>query len=180
MKMKLWKLERVVLRLFFIRFLAVAIDVLFKKILWLWGRVRFGTYVKNRGLGCVCHWTADLKYPDNIFLGEHVIIGMHSSLGAHSPITLGDHVHLSRDVHLETAGLDFDGKTLPYAHISEPITIERGVWIGSRATVLGGVTIGEGAVIAAGAIVTKDIPPFAVAAGAPAKIIKMIHFQPEG
>lgn len=56
-----------------------------------------------------------------------------------------------------------------------PIHIGKDVWIGSNATVLPGVTIGDGAVIAAGAIVTKDVPPFAVVGGSPAKVIKMIE-----
>ncbi|CAN5833084.1 hypothetical protein BH11PSE12_BH11PSE12_00300 [soil metagenome] len=163
--------------LFFL--MVLGIDKFLRRLLWFWGRIRFGAYVKNRGLGCVCHWAVDLKYPENIFLGNNVVIGVNASLGAHSPIKLGDHVHLSRDVHLETAGLDFDGKSLPYRHISKPITIEQGVWIGSRATILGGVKIGEFAIIAAGSVVTKDIPAFAIAAGVPAKVIKIMDQHPE-
>lgn len=57
---------------------------------------------------------------------------------------------------------------LPY----KPVTIGNDVWIGTRAMVLGGVTIGDGAVIGAGAIVTKDVPPFAIVAGVPARIVR--------
>jgi len=57
---------------------------------------------------------------------------------------------------------------LPY----KPVTIGNDVWIGTRAMILGGVTIGDGAVIGAGAIVTKDVPPFAIVAGVPARIIR--------
>ena len=56
-----------------------------------------------------------------------------------------------------------------------PIHIGKNVWIGANAMVLPGVTIGDGAVIAAGAIVTKDVPPFTVVGGSPAKVIKMIE-----
>lgn len=138
---------------------------------WLWGRIRFGALVRNRGLGCVCAWDADLKYPGNIQLGERVIIGSNVSLGAHSPIRIGDHVRISRDVIIETAGLDFSTGAPPYRHVSKPIIIEKGVWIGARAMVLGGVTIGENAVVAAGAIVTRSVPPGQVVAGVPAKPI---------
>ncbi len=165
--------EFYLLRFPLLPFLVRFIDAAVKRTLWLWGRIRFGALVKNRGLGCVCHWGVDLKYPKNIFLGERVIIGVNGSLGAHSPIRIGDYVHISRDVHLETAGLDFQNTKPPYIHISKPITIDRGVWIGSRATVLGGVHIGEYAVIAAGSVITRDVPPFAIVGGIPARILKM-------
>lgn len=57
---------------------------------------------------------------------------------------------------------------------SAPIIIEDNVWIGERAIILKGVTIGMGAIVATGAIVTKDVPPYSVVAGNPAKIVKDI------
>ena len=145
--------------------------MLVRRTLWLWGRVRFGALVKNRGLGCVCHWAAVFKYPENIFLGERVIIGVNASLGAHSLIYIADHVHIPRDVHLETAGLYFENKLLSYT--TRLITIDKGVWIGSRTTILGGVHVGEYAIIAAGSVVTKDVPPFAIVGGVPTRVLKM-------
>jgi maltose O-acetyltransferase len=55
--------------------------------------------------------------------------------------------------------------------IGEPVVIEDHVWIGSRAMILGGVTLGRGAVVAAGAIVTRDVPPLAIVAGIPARVV---------
>ncbi len=55
----------------------------------------------------------------------------------------------------------------------KPIVIEDDVWIGARATILGGVTIGRGAIVAAGAVVTKSVPPFTIVAGVPAKPLKI-------
>ena len=63
----------------------------------------------------------------------------------------------------------------PLKHIgnkSEPIHIEKNCWIAFRATILSGVTVGEGSIVAAGAVVTKDVPPFSVVGGVPAKVIK--------
>lgn len=177
MKKTILQIEMFSLRFMPIFWLVFFIDLILRRMLWVWGRVRFGTLVKNRGLGCVCHWATDLKYPENIFLGERVVIGVNASLGAHSEIRIGDNVHISRDVHLETAGLDFHEKFPPYAHLSQSITIDKGVWIGSRSTILGGVHIGEYAIIAAGSVVTKDVPPFAVVGGIPARILK-IRNQP--
>ncbi len=59
--------------------------------------------------------------------------------------------------------------------VVEEIVIEDDVWLGARSTVLKGVTVGKGAVVAVGAVVTKDIPPYSIAAGVPAKVIKQIN-----
>lgn len=141
------------------------------RLCWLWARVRFGTLVRNRGLGCVCAYDVDLKYPYNMTLGERVIIGTNVSLGAHSPIILGNNVRISRDVIIETAGLDFSTGQPPYNHVSKPIIIEQGVWIGARAIILGGVTIGENAVVAAGSVVSRSVAAGTVVAGVPARPI---------
>lgn len=147
------------------------VDQLARRILWLWGRLRFGAKIRRRGLGCVCHWNADLKFPRNITLGDGVVIGVNVSIGAHSPVDIGHRVRISQDVIIESAGLDFADAQPPYPHVSRPIVIEEGVWIGARAMVLGGVTIGAYAVVAAGAVVTKDVPAYAIVAGTPAKVI---------
>ena len=170
LKLLLKRIEAALLALPPVGWLVTLVEWIFTRAFWLWGRIRFGSKVRHRGLHCVCHWTVDLKHPENMRLGEGVVIGVGCSLGAHSVITIGDHVRLSRDVHLETAGLDFSGSP-PYAHTSRPIVIEEGVWIGSRATVLGGVTLGQHAVVAAGAVVTRDVPPYCLAAGIPARVI---------
>ncbi|RVD40992.1 CatB-related O-acetyltransferase [Mesorhizobium sp. M4A.F.Ca.ET.020.02.1.1] len=63
-------------------------------------------------------------------------------------------------------------KNLEYLTSKGPITVRNDVWIGARAVILSGVTIGDGAVIAAGSVVTKDVPPYTLVGGNPAKIIK--------
>ncbi|MCI5123082.1 MAG: 4Fe-4S dicluster domain-containing protein [Candidatus Electrothrix sp. AR5] len=87
-----------------------------------------------------------------------------------SKITLGDGCRIARDVVIR----DYDGHTIdsPDYKIAKPITIENHVWIGHRAMIQKGVTIGEGAIVAAGAVVTKDVPPRAIVGGCPAKVIK--------
>lgn len=125
----------------------------------------------------VCHWTSEVKYPNNITLGRDVVIGSQCTLGAAAPIVLGDHVRLSKGVVIETAGLDFAGGAPPYPHVMRPITIEADVWIGSRSLVLGGVTIGRGAVVAAGSVVVRDVPPGAIVGGVPAKVLRELRVQ---
>ena len=123
-------------------------------------------------------WTAEVGYPERVQLGKHVRIGPHAVLGAFGGVTIGDNVRLSRGVRLETGGLDFTAPA-PFPHRGKPITIEDNVWIGTHAVILGGVTIGHGAVIGAQSVVTKNIPCNAVVAGNPAKVIKMIERMPQ-
>lgn len=87
-----------------------------------------------------------------------------------STIRIGQGCTIARDVIIR----DYDGHTieLPNYEISKPIDIGKNVWIGNRAMILKGVTIGDGAIVAAGSIVTKDVPAASIVAGIPAKIIK--------
>lgn len=171
-------LEKKICQLNVFRFLIMSPKLVLTKLLWIWGRLHFSALVRQRGQGCVCHWNVDLKYPENLVLGDGVVIGVNASLGAHSPIHIGHRVRISKDVQIETAGLDFLTSPPPYRHQSKPIVIEEGVWIGTRSMVLGGVHIGAHAVIAAGSIVTRDVPPRTLVAGIPAKVIRQLpHFE---
>lgn len=106
----------------------------------------------------VCHWSTEVKHPENITLGKRVVIGTECTIGAASPIFIGDDVLLSKGVFVDTGSADIS-TPLPYAKMSRPIRIERGVWLGAHAMVLAGVTIGENSVVAAGVIVRKSVPP---------------------
>ncbi|MBT5492367.1 4Fe-4S dicluster domain-containing protein [bacterium] len=87
-----------------------------------------------------------------------------------SKITIGKDCTIARGVVIR----DYDGHTieLPDYEIAKPVTIGSHVWIGNRAMILKGVTIGDGAIVAAGAIVTKDVPKGSIVAGIPAKVVK--------
>ena len=87
-------------------------------------------------------------------------------------IEIGDDVVLSPYVVVTTDSLDNSIKTLPRPHFAGKIMIKDGAWVGTRATILPGVTIGENAVVAAGAIVRNDVPAGALVAGVPATIKK--------
>ncbi|MCA9899755.1 MAG: acyltransferase [Anaerolineales bacterium] len=92
-----------------------------------------------------------------------------------SPITIGDNVALGHEVLLMTGTHHLTGPTRragPYT--SKPIVIEDGAWLGSRATILPGVTVGAGAVVAAGAVVSKDVPPHTLVGGVPARPIRQL------
>ena len=82
---------------------------------------------------------------------------------------IGETVSISSGVWLVTGTHDMNDPLFPDKYL--PIVIGNYAWIGARATVLAGVTIGEGAVIMAGAVVTRDVPPYAVVGGVPARIV---------
>jgi chloramphenicol O-acetyltransferase type B len=90
-------------------------------------------------------------------------------------VTIGDYFHSGREVLLLTQNHDFEGADkIPYDDkiIAGDIDIGPFVWLGTRVTVLGGVSIGEGAIIQAGSVVVSDVPPCAIAGGHPARVFK--------
>lgn len=105
-----------------------------------------------------------IQYPKNVEIGHDVIIGSNCQIGAMAMVKIGDMVRISRGVTIQTASLDFSSK-IPYKHIAKPITIAKGVWIGTGSIILGGVNIGEYAVIGAGSVISQDVPARAVIVG---------------
>lgn len=111
-----------------------------------------------------------IKHPERIQMGMDVWLGSNVTLGAYSGLALADRVRISHGAFIETGGLDL-ASPLPHTHTGKPTSIGRGVWVGANAIILDGVTIGEQAVVAAGAVVTRDVPANAIVGGVPAKII---------
>jgi acetyltransferase-like isoleucine patch superfamily enzyme len=90
-------------------------------------------------------------------------------------VTIGDNFHSGEECLMITQIHNYDtGKAIPYddTYLIKDIEIEDNVWLGSRVIILGGVTIGEGAIIQAGSVVVNDIPKYAIAGGHPAKVFK--------
>ena len=108
--------------------------------------------------------------PWNIEMGNFVAIDDEVNLYSVAKITVGTKVAISREAFICTASHDISRPERPL--VTAPIVIADGVWIGARATILPGVRIGEGAIVAANAVVTKDVEPWTVVAGNPAKVIK--------
>lgn len=127
---------------------------------------------------------------DNVFIGRNTIvycqngdieIGENSNIGSNCQIFSAAHVRIGRNVliaayaYLVGGGHNYDDTDVPIiqqGRSASGITVENDVWLGAGVKVLDGVTIGEGSIIAAGAVVTEDIPPFSIAGGIPAKVIK--------
>jgi maltose O-acetyltransferase len=108
-----------------------------------------------------------------IVIGDHTFINYGSSISAFELITIGRHCLLGHYTFI-IDNSEHDIRQHDLLPPSKPVVIEDHVWIGSRVIVLPGVHIGHHAVIGAGSVVTKDIPPLCVAAGNPARIIRSI------
>jgi acetyltransferase-like isoleucine patch superfamily enzyme len=106
-----------------------------------------------------------------LMIGDNTFINVGTIISARFEVKIGKNVQIAPGVIIMDS--DFHGVEDRDAKvIATPITIGDNVWLATRAIILKGVTIGEGSTIAAGAVVTKDIPPFSLAAGIPAKVIK--------
>lgn len=113
-------------------------------------------------------------YGLNITVGRAVFIGHQCMFTGHGAIDIGDEVMIANRVNLVTAGHPVEPDRRRAYITVEPITIERSVWIGTAATVLPGVRVGADSVVAAGAVVTHDVPPATVVAGVPATVIRCL------
>lgn len=109
-------------------------------------------------------------------IGEHVSL-MNTRLACHDQIVIEDYVSFGHNCMLLTGSHDFSqtNKLRQDKLVTKPITIKQGAFIGSGVIVLGGVTIGKHAVIGAGSVVTKVVPPFEFWAGNPAKFIRKVE-----
>jgi len=107
--------------------------------------------------------------PSGVKIGEGTVIGYRTFLDGRAPLVIGNHVDIASEVMIYNS--EHDVHSADMRVIEEPVVIEDYVFIGPRAIILPGVKIGRGAVVAAGAVVTKDVPEKAIVAGVPAKII---------
>lgn len=114
-----------------------------------------------------------INYGKNLKIGKNVFINFDCTFLDLGGITIEDDVFIGPKVSLVTENHPFNPEYRK-GLICEPILIKRNAWIGANTTILAGVTIGRNAVVAAGAVVSKDVPDNAVVGGVPAKIIKQI------
>src|SRR5258708_318703 len=121
------------------------------------------------GVGSTLHMGTRLYNPANITIGIDTIIGEGAVLDGRASLQIGDHVDFATEVMVYNAQHDIKDPT--FAAEIAPIIIKDYVFIGPRAIILPGVTIDKGAVVAAGAVVTKDVESFSIVGGIPAKVI---------
>lgn len=113
------------------------------------------------------HWRAEFYAPEHIKIGDNCTIGDSCFLDGRSGLWIGDCVNLGSHVRIYTREHDVQSPT--FAETGAPVRLGNYCWVASHAVVLPGVTVGEGAVVAAGAVVTKDVPAYSIVAGVPAR-----------
>lgn len=111
----------------------------------------------------------------NIAVGDRVFINQNCTFYSLADITIGDDVMIGPNVSLITSEHPVAPSQRRAYLLGKPIVIERGVWIAAGVTVIGGVTIGENSVVAAGSVVTRDVPANTLVAGNPARVIRSIE-----
>lgn len=121
------------------------------------------------GKGSTIHMWANFFYPLNVEIGQDTIIGDHAFLDGRAPLKVGNHVDIASQVLIYNS--EHDVHSDDFRPIVGPVEIGDYVFIGPRAIILPGVKVGKGAVVAAGAVVTEDVPEFAIVGGVPAKVI---------
>ena len=115
----------------------------------------------------ICDFGNRVKFGKNVFINHSAI------LSASGGIEFEDGVSLAPGCRIATINHDFNERHTKYTY--DKITIKKNAWLGMGATICPGVTIGAYAVVAAGAVVTKDVPDYAVVGGCPAKVIKTLN-----
>lgn len=138
---------------------------------WSGFRVRllrwFGASI---GRGVVIKPGVRVKYPWLLKIGHHSWIGEDAWIDNLAAVTLGNHVCISQGAYLCTGNHDWSDPA--FGLVVKPITLHNGAWAGAKAVLCPGVTLGEGAVAAAGSVITRDIPAWQIYAGNPGQHVK--------
>jgi acetyltransferase-like isoleucine patch superfamily enzyme len=128
-----------------------------------------------------CIYYADIKYDPKIIIGDNVWIGIRNSFATINKVQIGNNVLFAGFVHItdhshgyENIDKPINGQPLIY---KGPVIIEDDCWLGFSSEILSGVHIGRHSIVAARAVVTKDVPPYSIVAGNPAKIVKQYNFD---
>ena len=144
-----------------------------------WRRTLRKTFAQLKSVGRNVHFCPGyhITTPGNVSIGDHVWAGDGLLIRGEGGVSVGSGTILSSHVEIWTTNHNYDSEDLtsiPYDRrmIAKPVHIGENVWVGTHVLFVPGVTVGEGAVIGMGAVVTKDVPPLAVVGGNPAKVIK--------
>ncbi len=147
----------------------------FQKITLRWRSFRYSLVLKRLGKNFTIAHGSIIWAPEKVEIGENVYINSHVSLNGQGWLTLGDNILIGPYTSIWTSNHSFANPDIPINQQGDefrPVSIGNDVWIGAQVVILPGVHIGNGAVIGAGSIVTKDIPEYAIVVGNPARVVK--------
>jgi acetyltransferase-like isoleucine patch superfamily enzyme len=132
-------------------------------------------FVRKMGQNVHIMSNVTLMSPQNISIGNHVLINTDTKLGGQNGIDIGNYVLIGYNVNLVSENHSFSNALKPIklqGYFGGKVTIEDDVWIGANAVIMPSVTIGRGAIVGANAVVTKNVTPYSIVGGIPAKKIK--------
>lgn len=117
--------------------------------------------------------SCSIDFIDNLKISDFCFINSGANFNCQGGITIGKNVIFGQEVMIQSSTHDYKGNYIPYGEmmVLKKVIIEDHVWIGSRVIILPGVTIGEGSIIGAGSIVTKDTNKYSINVGSPAKVV---------
>jgi acetyltransferase-like isoleucine patch superfamily enzyme len=127
----------------------------------------FPRQLKSCGENCNFYYPFHVVLPSNLEVGSGVSIGTYVHMWCYGGIRIGDRVLIGSHAAITSVTHDYDQQALP--PVNKPVIIEDDVWIGTHAIILPGVTLGKGSVIGANSVVTKDVEPYSIVIGSPAK-----------
>lgn len=127
------------------------------------------------GTGFYIRPSVNIHFPWKLVVGDNVWIGEGSTILNLEQVEIRSNTALAHEVYISSGGHDIRSRTFSYKNA--PVTIESGVWLGTRSFVGPGVTVHTGAVVAAGAVVVKDVPEWSIVGGVPASTLGKRSFQ---
>lgn len=141
-----------------------------------WRGKIYKPFLKKCGKGFMVPWRTYIFNPNKLSVGNNVYLGYNSYFGQgeieiHNNVLIGPFVSVTASNHVK--GEDTSFRNAEY--LEKKIIIKSNSWIGSHTCILAGVTVGEGAIVAAGSVVTSDVPDKSIVGGVPAKVIKTIN-----
>ncbi len=110
-----------------------------------------------------------IEHPENVMIGQGCSIAAFLHVWGKGGVTIGNRVLIASHVAIVSQTHDYTKHPMTESAVCKPVTIEDDVWLGTHASIMPGVKIGRGAVIGAGAVVTKDVEPFSINVGVPAR-----------
>lgn len=130
--------------------------------------------LKSCGVSVDIMMPSVIENPDLVVLGNRVRIAPFLHIWGGGGVEIGSNVLIASHVVITSESHEPESPLFIDSHVKAPVKIGDNVWIGSHAIILHGVTVGNGAIIGAGALVREDVPPRAVVGGVPAKVIRFV------
>jgi acetyltransferase-like isoleucine patch superfamily enzyme len=128
--------------------------------------------LNSYGEGCHFYWPFYISDPGNLEIGNHVSIGTYVHMWCHGGIKIGDRVMIGSHTAITSVTHDYEQENMRPTSVRKKVIIEDDVWIGTHSVILPGVAVGKGAVIGANSVVTKDVEPYSIVFGSPARHYK--------